>query len=69
TSWSYDTKEESHWEWASEDDEDDPDLLEIACKTYARSQKTEGESLSQREVSEIFEISRSRISENYEKYM
>lgn len=59
TSWSYDTKEESPWEWATDEDEG-PDLVTIACRVYIDTD------LTQQEVADTFEtISSSQISKHW----
>ncbi|NUC74775.1 hypothetical protein HTZ84_21160 [Haloterrigena sp. SYSU A558-1] len=62
TSWTYDTKEASSWEWATDEEDEGPDLLEIACKVYINS------NMNQRDVADLFEMSASQISQNYQQY-
>lgn len=65
TTWSYDTKEESTWEWATDEGEEGKSLLQIACEVYIESDMT------QREVADLFDaegVSKAGISQNYMKY-
>lgn len=65
TTWGYDTKEESKWEWGTAEGQKGTSMLEIACKVYINSKMTQGE------VAEMFDVdgvSKSNISQNYKKY-
>lgn len=55
----YDTKEASMWNWA---EENGTDLEEIMARTYTKT------NLTQKETSEIFEVSQSKVSEAASKY-
>lgn len=60
TSLWYDTKEASSWEWASEEDSTDLEL--IIGEIYEKTSKT------QTEIAEIFDVSQSEVSDYARKY-
>ena len=65
TSWRFDTKEESTWEWAS-GGAGGKDMTQIACEVYLAMK--DGKRKTQKEVAEMFDISQSKISQNYQEY-
>lgn len=64
TSWQFDTKESSSWEWKEKQDPDTPEMLEVACQTYNRADGA----LTQKDVADITGVSASQISQHYEEY-
>jgi flagellar motor protein MotB len=65
TSWKFDTNEESTWEWAS-GAAGGKDMTQIACEVYLALK--DGKRKTQKEVAEMFDISQSKISQNYKEY-
>lgn len=62
TSYWYDTKEASKWEWATDNGEEGKNLDVIIGETYEETK------LNQKDVAEIFEVSQSKVSECKKAY-
>ena len=62
TSYWYDTKEASDWEWATDEGEDGKSLEVIIGETYSTTK------LSQEATAEIFEVSQSKVSKCKRKF-